>query len=72
MKNAYVTLQVIGTILLIVSVQGAIRLVVDHGNTGLVSWVPGGFPAQLAALVAAGVVGLLAAGWAHTRWNRTG
>jgi hypothetical protein len=69
MKNAYVSLQVIGMIVLIVAVQGAIRLVVDHSNTGLVSWVPGGFPAQLAAFVIAAVIGLVVAGWANTRWK---
>jgi hypothetical protein len=69
MKNVYVVLQVIGTIVLIVSVQGAIRIVVDHSHAGLASWVPGGFPAQLAAFVVAAVIGLVVAGWANTRWK---
>jgi hypothetical protein len=59
MKNAYVILQVIGTIV----------LVVDHAHAGLASWVPGGFPAQLAAFVVAAVIGLVVAGWANTRWK---
>jgi hypothetical protein len=72
MKNVYVALQVIGTIVLALAVQGAIRIVIDHAHTGLASWVPGGFPAQLAAFVIVAVVGLLVAGWAHTRWTRMG
>jgi hypothetical protein len=47
----------------------AIRLVVDHSNTGVVGWVPGGFPAQLGAFVVAAVLGLVVAGRANTRWK---
>jgi hypothetical protein len=72
MKYAYVAVQVIAMIVLAIAVQGAIRIVLDHSYSGFASWVPGGFPAQLAAFVFAAVLGLVTAGWAHRRWNRMG
>jgi len=72
MKNAYIAVQVMAMIVLAIATQGAIRIVIDHSHSGLASWVPGGFPAQLAALVIAAVVGLVVAGWAHTRWKSMG
>ena len=56
-------------IVLAIGGQGAIRIVIDHSHAGLASWVPGGFPAQLAAFVVATVIGLVVGGWANTRWR---
>ncbi len=64
--------QVVGAAVTVVFTQGAIRLLVDHDDTGLLGWVGGGFGFTLAVhgvLVAAGV---LLAGWAHTRAKALG
>lgn len=70
MKNAYVLVQIIGVVVAAIGAQGAIRIIIDHTNTWLVDWVPGGFPAQLAAYVIAALVGLIVGGWANTREKR--
>ncbi|GGP44033.1 hypothetical protein [Saccharothrix coeruleofusca] len=49
---------VLGMVLLALGAQGAIRLLVDHANAGLLGWVPGGFAVQLSCylvVTAAGV-----------------
>lgn len=56
-----VVMLVLGMVIMVVGAQGAIRLVADHGDTGVLGWVPGGFAVRLVVylgLVAAG--GLLA------------
>lgn len=35
--------QVVGAVLMVVCGQGAIRLLIDHGDTGVLGWVAGGF-----------------------------
>ncbi|MEU9486259.1 hypothetical protein [Streptomyces decoyicus] len=68
----YDILQIIGAAVMVVFAQGAIRLLVDHGNTGLLGGLGGGFALTLAvygALVAAGV---LLTGWSHTRAKALG
>jgi hypothetical protein len=52
---------VLGMILLVLGAQGAIRLLVDHDNAGLLGRLPGGFAARLACYVLATVAGLLLA-----------
>ncbi|MEE4422825.1 hypothetical protein [Streptomyces bugieae] len=68
----YDILQIIGAAAMVVFTQGAIRLLVDHRNTGLLGWLGAGFGGTLAAhglLVAAGV---LLTGWSHTRAKALG
>ncbi|KXP00172.1 hypothetical protein [Tsukamurella pseudospumae] len=52
---------VAGIALLVLGVQGGIRLLVDHANEGLLRWMPGGFVVHLVVYVAAAVVGLVLA-----------
>ncbi len=60
--------QVIGMILLVVGGQGAVRMLIDRDDAGLLGWVPGGFAVQLGCQIAVTVAGVLLAGWA----TRTG
>lgn len=59
--------QICGMVLLALGAQGVIRQLIDHGDAGLLGWLPGGFAASLTAHIALAVVGLLLTGWAHTR-----
>jgi hypothetical protein len=52
-----------GLVMLALGVGGGIRLLSDHGNSGLMGWVPGGFSAQLIAYAVLAVAGLVLAGW---------
>ncbi|MER5746549.1 hypothetical protein [Streptomyces sp. NPDC002225] len=61
----YDIFQGLGAVLLVLGAQGAIRLLVDHDNTGLLGRLPGGFAACLTVYVLAAVVGAVVAGWAH-------
>lgn len=57
---------VVGMVLLAVSVQGAVRLLLDHQNAGLLGWLPGGFVVQLLVyLLVAGAGIVLAAKNGH-------
>ncbi|MEU4193218.1 hypothetical protein AB0E69_15080 [Kribbella sp. NPDC026611] len=47
--SGWVGVLVVGMVVLVIGVQGAIRLLVDHGNRGLVGWMPGGFGGALVA-----------------------
>lgn len=58
----YVTVLVGGMLLLVLGAQGAIRLLADHDNSGLLSWLPGGFPVQLLVYLALAGVGVPLAG----------
>ncbi|GAA0266271.1 hypothetical protein GCM10009539_61320 [Cryptosporangium japonicum] len=62
---------VVGMVLVAVGAQGAIRLVVDHDDAGLLGWVPGGFWVRLACYLVAVVVGLGAAAWGAPKTQRT-
>ncbi|MEU1387991.1 MULTISPECIES: MFS transporter [unclassified Nonomuraea] len=66
---------IIGMLLLVLGARGAIRLLADHDNAGLLGWLPGGFAAWVAGHALAAVVGALLAGWAGKkviadRWDR--
>ncbi|MEV8456467.1 hypothetical protein AB0467_23975 [Streptomyces sp. NPDC052095] len=61
----YDILQVLGAVLLAIGAQGAIRLLIDHDNVGLLGWLPGGFAAGITVYVLGAVVGGVVAGWAH-------
>jgi hypothetical protein len=58
---------VAGVVLLALGAQGGIRLVVDHDNAGLLSWLPGGFAARLLCYVLITVVGVALANWGKRR-----
>ena len=57
----YVALQVTGMIALVLGAQGAIRLLADHDDAGLLSWVAGGFATQLACYTTLTLCGALVA-----------
>jgi hypothetical protein len=40
-------LQTVGAVLTVLGAQGAIRLLLDHGNTGLLTWLGAGFAGTL-------------------------
>ena len=65
-------LQIAGAVLTVFGGQGAIRLLFDHENTGLLGWVPGGFAGRLAAYAAVTVAGVLLAGWAYDQAKKAG
>jgi hypothetical protein len=56
------TVLVIGMVLLVVGAQGAIRLLLDHEDAGLLGWLSSGFAARLSCYAAIAVAGLLLAG----------
>ncbi|MBW4716820.1 hypothetical protein [Saccharothrix obliqua] len=64
--------QVLAMVVLALSVQGAIRILLDHAHGGLLDWLPGGFPARLATYATAAVIGAVVAGWAHRRAKKLG
>ena len=53
--------------LLVLGGQGAIRLLVDPSDSGLLGWVPGGFAAWLCGHVLLVLVGAALAAWAQAR-----
>jgi hypothetical protein len=57
-----VVIPIVGLILLVLGAQGGIRLLFDHGNGGILSWMPGGFGAWLAGYAVLVAAGLLVAG----------
>ncbi|MGW0807944.1 hypothetical protein [Nonomuraea sp. NPDC002799] len=59
----HVIVLIVGMLLLVLGVQGAIRLLADHSNGGLLGWLPGGFAMWLACHAVAAVAGALLAGW---------
>jgi hypothetical protein len=54
---------VAGMVLLALGAQGAIRLLADHDNAGLLRWMPGGFGAWLSCYVVATAAGIGLAAW---------
>ncbi|MGP9022187.1 hypothetical protein ACT1U9_27785 [Streptomyces sp. BR1] len=68
----YDALQIVGAVLMVVFAQGAFRILVNHDNTGLLGWVPGGFPGRLLAHLALVAVGVLIGGYAHSRAKALG
>ncbi len=68
----YDVLQIVGAVLTVVAAQGAIRLLFDHGNLGLLGWIGAGFAGTLAVYVEVTAVGVVLAGWAHDRAKASG
>ncbi|WP_157521693.1 hypothetical protein [Herbidospora cretacea] len=62
-------MKIIGMVLLILGAQGAIRMLVDHDDAGLLGWLPGGFAARIAVYVVITIAGIALAGWGAR--NRT-
>ncbi|MFF2811327.1 hypothetical protein ACFVT2_29960 [Streptomyces sp. NPDC058000] len=68
----YDILQITAMVLVATAGQGAVRMLIDHGNTGLLGWLGGGFPVLLTGYLAVVVAGVLLAGWSHTRAKALG
>ncbi|MFE6689313.1 hypothetical protein ACFVFQ_22915 [Streptomyces sp. NPDC057743] len=68
----YDVLQIAGMALLVISAQAAVRLLLDHDNTGPLGWFGAGFPVLLTAYLAVTAVGVLLTGWSHTRAKALG
>ncbi|MEV2256934.1 hypothetical protein AB0I94_41420 [Streptomyces sp. NPDC050147] len=68
----YDILQIFGAVLMCFSAQGLIRLLIDHGNTGLLGWLPGSFAVLLTAYVVALTGGVLLTGWSHSQAKALG
>ncbi|MGG2459485.1 hypothetical protein ACO0M4_06615 [Streptomyces sp. RGM 3693] len=68
----YDILQITAMVLVAIAGQSAVRLLIDHGNTGLLGWLGGGFPVVLAGYLAVVAAGVLLAGWSHTRAKALG
>ncbi|WP_336211820.1 hypothetical protein [Nonomuraea sp. LPB2021202275-12-8] len=68
----HVTVLIMGMLLLVLGVQGAIRLLADHDDAGLLGWLPGGFAAWLACYAVAAVAGALLAGWGGKKAKQGG
>lgn len=65
-------LQVLGVLLLVLGAQGAIRLVIDHDQLGLLGGLDAGFGGTLTVYVVAAVAGAVLAGWARDRAKALG
>jgi hypothetical protein len=63
---------IIGMVLLALGAQGAIRLMADHDNAGLLRWMPGGFGVWLSCYVVATVLGVGLAAWGTQKTKRAG
>ncbi|MCA2230021.1 hypothetical protein [Nonomuraea aurantiaca] len=68
----HVTVLIIGMLLLALGAQGAIRLLADHDNAGLLAWLPGGFAVWLACYAVAAIAGASLAGWASKKAKQSG
>ncbi|MEV6134819.1 hypothetical protein AB0L63_01855 [Nocardia sp. NPDC051990] len=65
----YVIGLVAGMVLLALGAQGAIRILVDHSNSGLLGWMPGGFAVQLLCYVVLAGAGAALAHWGNSQRN---
>ncbi|GGW78143.1 hypothetical protein [Streptomyces lomondensis] len=68
----YDVLQVLGMVVLVVSAQALVRLLVDHGERGVLGDLPGGFVPLLLTYAALTAAGVLLTGWAHARAKALG
>jgi hypothetical protein len=65
-------LQILGAVLTVLGAQGAIRLLIDHANTGLLAWLGAGFTGTLVGYLVVTALGVVLAGWAHDRAKALG
>ncbi|MEU6913176.1 hypothetical protein [Streptomyces olindensis] len=68
----YDLLQVLGMVVLVVCAQALVRLLVDHGDRGLLGDLPGGFGPLLLTYAALTATGAALTGWAHSRAKALG
>ncbi|QWF78531.1 hypothetical protein HUW46_01927 [Amycolatopsis sp. CA-230715] len=68
----YDVAQIIGAVLVIIGGQGAIGQLIDHEKQALLVWVPGGWVPKVIIYVVVIVIGVLLAGWAHTKAKALG
>ena len=68
----YVGVLILGMILLAIGAQGAVRLLLDADDAGLLSWLPVGFAGQLVAYIALAAVGVALAAWGSNRARSRG
>jgi hypothetical protein len=68
----YDLLQGPGVVLLALGAQGAIRQLINHGNVGLLGWLPGGFAVSITVYVLAVVCGAATASWARAAAKAAG
>ncbi len=68
----YDALQVLGVALLVLGGQGAVRQLADHGNAGLLGWLPGGFAASITVYFVAVAIGAVVASWARSQAKAIG
>jgi hypothetical protein len=68
----HVATLVVGMLLLVLAAQGAIRLLVDHTDAGLLSWLPGGFGVWLLCHAVLTVAGALLAARGSAQAKRAG
>ncbi|TWS22409.1 hypothetical protein FK268_19540 [Tsukamurella sputi] len=69
MRNGIVL--VLGVALVVLGGQGAIRILVDHDNAGLLRWMPGGFAVHLSVYVLAVIVGAVLANHGGRQGDRS-
>ncbi|MFG1647288.1 hypothetical protein ACGFMK_44010 [Amycolatopsis sp. NPDC049252] len=65
-------LQVLGMVVTVAGAQGAIRLLIDHGNAGLLGRLGAGFAGTLVCYLVATAIGVVLTGWAHDRAKAAG
>ena len=68
----HVAIMVLGLVMLAVGAQGAIRLVLDTTDAGLLAWLPGGMAIQLVAYVLIAIIGIVLAGYRSDRARKAG
>lgn len=65
-------LQIVGAVLTVLGGQGAIRVLLDHTDTGLLTWLGAGFAGTLIGYLVAAALGIVLTGWAHDRAKALG
>ncbi|WP_399083125.1 hypothetical protein ACGH2B_02105 [Streptomyces sp. BBFR2] len=68
----YDVLQIIGAVAVVIFGQGAIRLLIDHGHTGILGALDAGFGVTLGLYLAGTALAVLLAGWAHDQAKALG
>ncbi|QHC24825.1 hypothetical protein [Streptomyces sp. GS7] len=68
----YDVLQIVGAAVMVIAGQSVFRLLIDHGNTGLLGGLGVGFPLLLTAYAALTTAGVLLGGWSHSRAKALG
>lgn len=64
--------QIVGVGLVVLGGQGAVRLLVDHDDSGLLTWLPAEFMVRLVVHLLVVVAGGALAAWARSRAGTAG